>query len=180
MAGLWCGDAAGLVWPVGDGVERSASASECCCRIARRASLAPHGPWRDGNADARFHIGMEADPAGRRLHEARNSGRVFGYWEQGALLDGLVRCRKPPVSGLKEGPFTMELHDDRARHRRYNKSKLALTPLGYAILAQTDDFTRHNPIRRWCRGIAYDLSSSIALFCKRDSEDDSRIMEVVG
>src|ERR1700744_5902445 len=54
-------------------------------------------------------------------HEARDSGRVFGYWEQGALLDGIARCRKPLVSGLKEGPFTMELHDDRVRHRRYNK-----------------------------------------------------------
>jgi len=83
------------------------------------------------------------------LNEARDSGRVFGYWEQGALLDGLARCWKPLVSGLKDGPFTMELHDDRERRKRYNKSKLALTPLGYAVLAQTDDFARHNPIRRW-------------------------------
>ncbi len=86
------------------------------------------------------------------FHDTRDSGRVFSYWEQGALLDGLARCRKPLVSGLKEGPFTMELHDDRARRKRYNKSKLALTPLGYAILAQTDDFARHNPIRRWWGG----------------------------
>jgi hypothetical protein len=33
-----------------------------------------------------------------------------------------------------------------------NNSKLALTPLGYTILAQTDDFARHNPIRRWWGG----------------------------
>ena len=46
----------------------------------------------------------------------------------------------------------MELHDDRARRRRYFKSKLALTPLGSAVLAQTDDFTRHNLIRRWWGG----------------------------
>ena len=32
------------------------------------------------------------------------------------------------------------------------KSKLALTPLGYAILGQTDDFARHNPINRWWGG----------------------------
>jgi hypothetical protein len=86
------------------------------------------------------------------LYDSRYSGRVFGYWEQGALLDGLGRCRKPAISGIKEGPFTLELHDDRARHRRYLKSKLTLTPLGYAVLAQTDDFARHNSISRWWGG----------------------------
>ena len=99
-----------------------------------------------------FIAGWKPTPQDVGVHEARDSGRVFGYWEQGALLDGLARCRKPLVSGLKEGPFTMQLHDDRARHKRYNKSKLALTPLGYAILAQTDDFARHSPIRRWWGG----------------------------
>jgi hypothetical protein len=86
------------------------------------------------------------------FYDTRDSGRVFGYWEQGALLDGIARCRKLLVSGLKEGPFTMELHDDRARHRRYTKSRLALTPLGQAILGQVDDFARYNPIRRWWGG----------------------------
>ena len=85
-------------------------------------------------------------------YEARDSGRVFGYWEQGTLLDGLGRCRNPPVLGLEEGPFTMALHNDRARYKRYSESKLGLTPLGYAILAQTDDFAHHNPIRRWWGG----------------------------
>jgi hypothetical protein len=32
------------------------------------------------------------------------------------------------------------------------KSKLKLTPLGYAVLAQTDDFARHNPVNRWWGG----------------------------
>jgi hypothetical protein len=86
------------------------------------------------------------------FYDTRDSGRVFGYWEQGALLDGLGQGRKPPVSGIKDGPFTMEMHDDRARHRRYMKGKLALTPFGYAILAQTGDFARHNTVRRWWGG----------------------------
>lgn len=122
------------------------------------AALLEELPWRRtglGATEMRmldFISGWKPTPRDVGLHEARDSGRVFGYWEQGALLDGLGRCRKPLVSGLKEGPFTMELHDDRERHRRYNKSKLALTPLGYAILAQTDDFTRHNPMRRWWGG----------------------------
>lgn len=86
------------------------------------------------------------------LYDTRDSGGVFGYWEQGALLDGLALCRKSPVSGLKEGPFTLEMHDDRARRRRYMRSTLALTPLGYAVLGQVDDFARHNPINRWWGG----------------------------
>jgi hypothetical protein len=115
-------------------------------------------PWRRtglGATEMRMlKFISEWEPTARDvgIHEARDSGRVFGYWEQGALLDGLARCRKPLVSGLKEGPFTMESHDDRERHKRYNNSKLALTPLGYTILAQTDDFARHNPIRRWWGG----------------------------
>jgi hypothetical protein len=85
-------------------------------------------------------------------YEARDSSRVFGFWEQGALLNGLARCRKPVVSGIQDGPFALELYGDRERRRRYNKSKLALTALGYAVLAQTDDFARHNPIDRWWGG----------------------------
>jgi hypothetical protein len=115
-------------------------------------------PWRGSGLGAtemrmlEFISVRKPTPADVGRHEARGSGRVFGYWEQGALLDGLGRCRKPPVSGLKEGPFTMALHSDRARYKRYCESKLGLTPLGYAILARTDDFARHNPIRRWWGG----------------------------
>jgi hypothetical protein len=115
-------------------------------------------PWRRtglGATEMRMlgFIGeWEPTPRDVGRHEARDSGRVFDYWEQGAMLDGLALCRKPLVSGLKEGPFTMDLHNDRERFKRYNKSKLGLTPLGHAILAQTDDFTRHNPIRRWWGG----------------------------
>jgi hypothetical protein len=52
-------------------------------------------------------------------HEKRNTRRVFDYWQVGALLDGLARCPAPAVSGLDEGPFTLEMHDDRDRHQRY-------------------------------------------------------------
>ena len=85
-------------------------------------------------------------------HEKPNQRRVFGYWEVGALLDGLARCPAPAVSGLDEGPFTLEMHDDRERHERYKRSKLALTALGQAILAGREDFSRHNPIHRWWGG----------------------------
>jgi hypothetical protein len=85
-------------------------------------------------------------------HEKRNQRRVFGYWEIGSLLDGLARCPAPVVSGLDEGPFTLEMHDDRDRHTRYQQSRLSLTELGQAVLAGRDDFSRRNPIHRWWGG----------------------------
>jgi hypothetical protein len=58
----------------------------------------------------------------------------------------------PAVSGLDEGPFDLEMHDDVDRHERYRRSRLSLTELGKAIVAQADDFSRHNAIHRWWGG----------------------------
>jgi hypothetical protein len=77
---------------------------------------------------------------------------VFSYWEVGALLDNLAHCPVPLVSGLDEGPFTLEMHDDRDRHQRYKQSRLLLTALGQAVLAGREDFSRHNPVHRWWGG----------------------------
>jgi hypothetical protein len=82
-------------------------------------------------------------------HQKPNKRRVFDYWEVGALLDGLAHCPAPAVSGLEEGPFTLEMHDDRDRLARYKQSRLELTALGKAVLSGTEDFSRHNPIHRW-------------------------------
>lgn len=79
----------------------------------------------------------------------RNELRTFAYWAIGELLDGLAHCPAPAVSGLEEGPFKLDLLDDRARRARYRQSRLSLTPLGEAIMAGRDDFSRHNPINRW-------------------------------
>jgi hypothetical protein len=84
--------------------------------------------------------------------EKRNERQVFDYWEVGALLDGLAHCPSPAVAGLDEGPFTLEMHDQPDRHARYKQSRLSLTKLGKAIVAQADDFSRHNPIHRWWGG----------------------------
>jgi hypothetical protein len=81
-----------------------------------------------------------------------NTRSVFDYWEIGEVLDGLARGPVPAVSGLNEGPFTMEMYLNRERHERYEQSQLSLTPLGKAILAGKDDFSRHNPIHRWWGG----------------------------
>jgi hypothetical protein len=85
-------------------------------------------------------------------YKERFQRRVFGYWEAGALLEGLALAPAPAVSGLAEWPFSLEMHDDEARLRRYNTSRLSLTSLGKAILNGTEDFSRHNPIDRWWGG----------------------------
>jgi hypothetical protein len=84
--------------------------------------------------------------------EKPNERRTYDYWEVGELLDGLARCPSPAVSGLTEGPFDNALHDSKDRHARYKKSRLSLTDLGKAILAQSDDFSRRNPVHCWWGG----------------------------
>jgi hypothetical protein len=44
------------------------------------------------------------------------------------------------------------MHHERERFERYKESRLSLTALGKAILAGTEDFSRHNPIDRWWGG----------------------------
>ena len=78
--------------------------------------------------------------------------RVFGYWEAGALLEGLALAPTPAVSGLAEWPFTPEMHNEGARYARYKESRLSLTEFGKAVLAHEEDFSRHNPIDRWWGG----------------------------
>jgi hypothetical protein len=82
-------------------------------------------------------------------HRQRFQRRVFGYWEAGLLLERLALAPIPAVSGLAEWPFTLEMHDKHERFARYKDSRLSLTALGKAILAGTEDFSRHNPIDRW-------------------------------
>jgi hypothetical protein len=85
-------------------------------------------------------------------HQKRNERRVYGYWEVGALLDGLARCERPAVSGLDEGPFSLDMHNDSDRLDRYKGSRLSLTEFGKAVLAGDESFRRHNSIDRWWGG----------------------------
>ena len=85
-------------------------------------------------------------------YSERFQRRVFGYWEAGALLEGLALAPTPAVSGLAEWPFTLAMHDDDVRLARYRASVLSLTEFGKAILAHEADFSRHNPIDRWWGG----------------------------
>lgn len=85
-------------------------------------------------------------------HQKRNERDVYGYWEVGALLDGLVRCERPAVSGLDEGPFSLEMHNDPVRFDRYKRSQLSLTEFGKAVLGGDENFRRHIWIDRWWGG----------------------------
>jgi hypothetical protein len=115
-------------------------------------------PWRAtgmGATEMRmldFISGTKTTPPDVFRSEHGESCRVFGFWELGELLDGLGRCRTPAIVGFEEGPFSFEMQNDRIRRQRYNNSKLSLTPLGLAIITHTDDFARHNTIRRWWGG----------------------------
>ena len=79
---------------------------------------------------------------------------TFGYWQIGAILDDLCRCREPAISGLDEGPFTLEMHDDPERFRRHRESRLALSDFGRALLGRQADFAKNNKIERWWGGTA--------------------------
>ncbi|QPF94102.1 hypothetical protein [Bradyrhizobium commune] len=85
-------------------------------------------------------------------HQRRNERQVYGYWEVGALLDGLARCERPAVSGLDEGPFSLDMHNDSTRLDRYKRSRLSLTAFGKAVLGGDENFRRHNQIDRWWGG----------------------------
>jgi hypothetical protein len=85
-------------------------------------------------------------------YKQRFQRHVFGYWEVGALLDGLALAPVPAISGLAEFPFTIEMHESSSRLKRYKESRLSLTALGKALLTQADNFSGHNPIDRWWGG----------------------------
>ena len=61
-----------------------------------------------------------------------------------------VRCLPCPASTKDRS--RRRCTDDDGRCERYKQSKLSLTALGKAVLAQTEDFSRHNPIHRWWGG----------------------------
>jgi hypothetical protein len=44
--------------------------------------------------------------------------------------------------------------DDGDRYQRYRNSRLSLSALGQDLLADREDFSRHNPIHRWWGGTA--------------------------
>ena len=78
--------------------------------------------------------------------------RVFSSEEIGFLLEGLAHVPVPAIGGLDDELRTLKRENYRGRDDAYKRSRLSLTEFGKAILAHMEDFSRHNPIRRWWGG----------------------------
>jgi hypothetical protein len=78
--------------------------------------------------------------------------RVFSEFELGSLLEGLAHGPRPAIAGLDDELRTLERENYRGRDEAYKRSRLSLTEFGKAVLAHKEDFSRHNPIRRWWGG----------------------------
>ena len=78
-------------------------------------------------------------------HQKCNELDVYGYWEVGALLDGLARCERPAVAGLDEGLFSIEMHDDSSRFDRYKRSQLSLIRVRQGGAGRRPEFSPAQP-----------------------------------
>jgi len=78
--------------------------------------------------------------------------RVFNSQEIGFLLEGLAHSPNPAITGLDDELRTLDRENHRDREVAYRRSQLSLTELGWAIVAQKEDFSRYNPIDRWWGG----------------------------
>lgn len=78
--------------------------------------------------------------------------RVFNEIESELLLQGLAHGPEPAVAGLDDELRTIDRDNHRDRHSPFLRSRLSLTEFGKAVLADQEDFSRHNPIDRWWGG----------------------------
>ena len=86
-------------------------------------------------------------------YRQRFQRRVFGYWEAGALLEGLALAPMPAVSGLAEWPFTLEMHNERERLRRDTRKAGYRSPRSARRFWPAPKISAgHNPIDRWWGG----------------------------
>jgi hypothetical protein len=90
--------------------------------------------------NALFHIG------------SLRQTRVFNEFEYGYLLEGLAFGPTPAVAGLDDHLRTLPQESFDGRLDAYHRSRLSLTDFGKAVLAQREDFSRHNPVDRWWGG----------------------------
>ena len=73
--------------------------------------------------------------------------------KSGTCWTGLAHCPAPAVSGLDEGPFTLEMHNDRDASRSDTSRAGCRSPHSVRLFWRgRDDFSRHNPIHRWWGG----------------------------
>ena len=77
---------------------------------------------------------------------------TLNYWETGKAIDLFAGAPMAAIVGLEDGPFDMELHDNKDRRERYMHSRLSLSRFGRALVERREDFARHGRINRWWGG----------------------------
>ncbi len=77
---------------------------------------------------------------------------IYDYWRHGEILIELCHCKEPLLIGIEEKEFSLDLHDDIKRYKKFNNAYLELTPFARSILAQKENFLSKNLINRWWGG----------------------------
>lgn len=86
-------------------------------------------------------------------HESmRRPEAILGYWQLGKMVVHLGRISTPAIHGLPENEFTLELHDDATRWKRFRSASIALTDFGRALLDGDANFVSGTKIDRWWGG----------------------------
>jgi hypothetical protein len=85
----------------------------------------------------------------RLVLRAAELRELFDEREADELLRALADCPAPAIFELGEAPLGT---GEAARPFPYKGGRLALTELGRAVMANEEDFSRHNPIHRWWGG----------------------------
>lgn len=77
---------------------------------------------------------------------------VFGYWELGRLLNLLGRGPEPAITGIKDVPFDLALHEDAHSFNAYMSSTLNLSAFGLSLLLGEDNIMRKVSRKFWWGG----------------------------
>jgi hypothetical protein len=85
-------------------------------------------------------------------HRGFGQRMVFNAWEVGYLLEGLAFGPTPAIAGLDEELRTIKREMSGTRLEAFKRSRLSLADFGKAVVAHEENFSRHNPIRRWRGG----------------------------
>jgi hypothetical protein len=121
--------------------------------LVERQSQRPELVRRGGELSACALPEAERGPE-RLIWRTCQSGERMPLWsfEIGEALCDLASAPVAAVSGVTGPVYSLAMHIDQERFRRFRESPVSLTPLGHRLVAGTDDWSRHNPVHRWWGG----------------------------
>ena len=90
----------------------------------------------------------------RLLARVLHRGERLPLWcfEAGEALCRLATASVPALAGIDEPAYTLDLHMDGERFRRFRESHVRLTEFGHRLDRGLDDWSRHNRVHRWIGG----------------------------